>query len=33
MDAININLDTTFNRLEIVEDKIKENQDLILSRK
>jgi len=29
MEAINKNLETTFTRLEIVEEKIKENQDLI----
>ena len=29
MESINKNLETTFTRLEIVEEKIKENQDLL----
>jgi len=33
MEAINKNLETTVTRLEIIEDKIKENQELIKQNK
>lgn len=33
MDSININLDTTFTRYEMVEEKLRESQDLLKLRK